>query len=127
MICEIQQSARTRRRTLWRKTGLVLVAAGLLAWLGCGDVFRPVAIPLPSPTPDPKNYHYAIVVSQNAVGNPGTGMQIDVSGDTNVGVVAAGMTPVHAMLLPPNANRVYVANGAGNTVSTFTPANPIGF
>jgi len=124
MHCELMESTRVLRMTVRQKTVLVLVAFSLVAWTGCGDVFRPVAVPLPSPSPDPKNFHFALVVSQNALGNPGSATQIDVSGDSNVGVVPAGMTPVHAILLPPNGNRVYVANGTGNTVSTFTPANP---
>jgi DNA-binding beta-propeller fold protein YncE len=94
-------------------------------WTSCGDVFRPVANPIPGPTPDPQNFHFAIVVSQNAPANPGTGMQIDVSGDTNVGVANTATAPVHAALLPPSGNRVYVANGTGDSVSAFAPASII--
>lgn len=54
-------------------------------------------------------------------------MQIDVSGDSNVGVVAAVQTPVHAILLPPNANRVYVANGVSDNVSAFAPGTIFSF
>lgn len=119
----------TRRRT---GSGVLLLA--LLVWTGCGDVFRPVANPIPGPPPDPQNFHFAIVASQNAPGNPGSGMQIDVSGDTNVGtvktgslgVVPPGQGPVHAAILPPSAARVYVANGMDDTVSTFTPASIFG-
>jgi hypothetical protein len=93
----------------------------LVFWSGCGDVFRPVANPLPGPTSDPGNFHIAVVVSQNAIGNPGSGMQIDVSGDSNVGVVNAGQQPVYAALLP-QSSRVFVSNTDG-TVTTFTPAN----
>jgi YVTN family beta-propeller protein len=119
------ESCRVLRVTIWRRTALATALAALLLWAGCGDVFRPIAVPLPGPNPDPKNYHFAMVLSQNAAGNPGSAMQVDVSGDTNVGVVAPGMTPVHAILLPPNASRVYVANGSGDTVSTFTPASTL--
>ena len=49
-------------------------------------------------------------------------MQIDVSGDTNVGNAKLGLGPVHAALLPPNGARVYVANNQDDTVSTFAPA-----
>lgn len=114
------------RVTIWRRTALAATLAAVLLWIGCGDVFRPIAVPLPGPNPDPKNYHFAMVLSQNAAGNPGSAMQIDVSGDTNVGVAVTGLTPVHAMLLPPNASRVYVANGTSDTVSTFAPASPFG-
>jgi hypothetical protein len=114
-------------------TALAVLLLALLC-AGCGDIFRPVANPIPGPPPDPQNFHFAIVASQNAPGNPGSGMQIDVSGDSNVGavqagslgVVSPGQGPVHAAILPPNAARVYVANGMDDTVSTFTPASIIG-
>lgn len=122
--------------TIWRKTALPLLLLSVSVGTGCGDVFRPVVVPLPSAAPDPKNYHFAIVVNQNAPANPGSAMQIDVSGDTDVGVVQSGRSPVpsptslgspvHAALLPPNANRVYVANGTADSVSTFTPASVFG-
>jgi YVTN family beta-propeller protein len=125
MTCWSNGVCRVLRMTTSQKTALAVMVIALVAWVGCGDVFRPVAVPLPSPVPDPKSFHFAVVLSQNAAGNPGTAMQIDVSGDSNVGVVAPGNTPVHAMLLPPNATRVYVANGTADTVSTFVPANPL--
>jgi hypothetical protein len=120
--------------TAWRKTALAGLLLAFLICTGCGDVFRPVANPLPGPTPDPKNFHFAIVASQNAPGNPGSGMQIDVSGDSNVGVVNAGATginvpgqgPVHAALLSPSAGRVYIANGSDDSVSAFAPASTLG-
>ncbi len=69
----------------------------------------------------------AIVVSQNAAGNPGSGMQIDVSGDSNMGIARAGQQPIHAALIP-RGNRAFVANTDG-TVTAFSPASffgPIG-
>jgi DNA-binding beta-propeller fold protein YncE len=61
-------------------------------------------------------------VSQNAPGSPSTAMQIDVSGDSNVGNAKLGLGPVHAALLPPVGGRVYVANNLADSVSTFAPA-----
>ncbi|HVO82186.1 MAG TPA: hypothetical protein VMT28_15735, partial [Terriglobales bacterium] len=97
----------------------LLIALGV--WSGCGDVFRPVANPIPGVTTDPRNYHIAVVVSQNAAGNPGSGMQIDVSGDSNVGVVRAGQQPLYAAL-QPNSSRVFVSNSDGS-ITSFTPAS----
>lgn len=117
-----------RTTTFVRKTAFILFLAILaVIWISCGDTFRPVANPIPGQPPDPRNFHFAIVVSQNAPSNPGTGMQVDVSGDTNVGVANTSTAPVHAALLPPSGNRVYVANGAGDSVSVFTPASTISF
>jgi hypothetical protein len=79
-------------RCAWTLAAVFMLAA-LTVWTGCGDVFRPVANPIPGPTTDPRNFHIAVVVSQNAAGNPGSGMQIDVSGDSNVGTVNVGQQP----------------------------------
>ncbi len=126
MLCKLMHLRGALTTTIVRKTALILLLSSMaVIWISCGDVFRPVANPLPGPIPDPQNFHFAIVVSQNAPSNPGTGMQIDVSGDTNVGVARTATAPVHAALLPPNGNRVYVANGAGDSVSVFAPASTI--
>jgi hypothetical protein len=111
------------KRRRWWLAAAFMVAA-LITWAGCGDVFRPVANPIPGPTTDPRNYHIAVVVSQNAAGNPGTGMQIDVSGDSNVGVVNAGQQPLYAALAP-NSSRVFVSNSDGS-ITSFTPAGFLG-
>jgi hypothetical protein len=102
----------------------MLMFVALLVCIGCGDVFRPVANPIPGATTDPSNFHLAVVVSRNAAGNPGTGMQIDVSGDSNVGVVNAGQQPLYAALLR-QSGRVFVSNSDG-TITTFTPAGFFG-
>src|SRR5437016_14546270 len=70
-----------------RRAASVLLLS--LICTGCGDIFRPVANPIPGPSPDPQNFHFAIVASQNAPGNPGSGMQIDVSVAWNVRQIKA--------------------------------------
>lgn len=102
--------------------GKVRLAGLLFCFLicvGCGDVYRPTIIPNPVPTPDPKNFHSVFTVNQNGVVNPGTGMQVDVSGDSNAGVTHVAMMPVHATL---QGSRVWVANEQSDSVSTFTSA-----
>jgi DNA-binding beta-propeller fold protein YncE len=132
MFWECMQFSGLPRTVLVYRIAFVLLLS--LVCTGCGDIFRPVANPIPGPSPDPQNFHFAIVASQNAPGNPGSGMQIDVSGDTNIGAVpagslgvaAVGQGPVHAALLNPSAGRVFIANGLDDSVSTFTPANQLG-
>jgi len=109
--------SKTIRRIALPAAVLVLVGS----WASCGDTFRPVAVPVTGPPPDPKNFHFAIVVNQNAPGNPGSGMQIDVSGDTDVGVATGGTGAVHAALTT-TASRVYVVNNFNDSVSVFAPA-----
>jgi YVTN family beta-propeller protein len=90
-----------------------------LICVGCGDVYRPTIIPNPVPTPDPKNFHSVFTVNQNGAVSPGTGMQVDVSGDSSAGVTHVAMMPVHATLL---GTRVWVANQQSDSVSAFTSA-----
>jgi DNA-binding beta-propeller fold protein YncE len=94
----------------------------VLAWTGCGDVFRPVAIPQPPPPPDPSSLHFDIVLTRNGPSNPGDSSRLDVSGDTNVGTATVGLGPVHVTMLP-NGSRLYIANGEEDTVSTYSPSS----
>jgi len=107
-----------------RLAGLVFL---FLICIACGDVYRPTIIPQPVPTPDPKNSHSTFTVNQNGTFNSGTGMQVNVSGDSAAGVTKVAIMPVHATLL---GNKVWVANQGADSVSAFTVAagstNPIG-
>jgi hypothetical protein len=98
------------------------VAALLLSFLicvGCGDVYRPTIIPNPVPIPPPQNFHTAFVVNQNGSVNRGTGMQVDVSGDSNAGTTKVAMNPVHAAVL---GSSLWVANNTSDSVSVFAEA-----
>jgi YVTN family beta-propeller protein len=123
MYCGLKQLLRPRLNRC-AYGAAILTFFALLLWTGCGDVFRPVANPIQGPTTDPRNFHLAVVVSQNAVGNPGSGMQIDVSGDSNVGVAKAGQQPLFAAL-QPGSSRVFVSNTDGS-ITSFTPAGLFG-
>ncbi|HTC94781.1 MAG TPA: YncE family protein [Terriglobales bacterium] len=83
---------------------------------GCGDTFRPVSNPIPQPGGDPSGtVENAIIVSANGA-NPGTGMHIDVSGDTVVAVENVGVNPVHAAII---GGEVVVANKTDGTLSIY--------
>jgi DNA-binding beta-propeller fold protein YncE len=98
-----------------------------LICVGCGDVYRPTIIPQPVQPPNPKNSHSIFTVNQNGSFNPGTGMQVDVSGDSAAGVTKVAHLPIHAVL---QGGRVWVANQGSDSVSAFTvsagSAVPIG-
>ena len=96
----------TLPKGMQRRSALVALLLSVIIWAACGDVFRPVAVPVAGNPPDPANFHFAMVVSQNAPGSPSSAMQIDVSGDSNVGNAKLGLGPVHAALLPPAGGRV---------------------
>jgi len=102
--------------------GVLIVA---LIMSGCGDTYRPVVIPNPPPTPDPRAAHNLFVISNNGSANKGTGMQVNVSGDTNMGVIPLGIAPVHASLTA-NGARVLSANFLNDTVSVIAPASTLG-
>jgi YVTN family beta-propeller protein len=105
---------------------LVFVLACTVVCLSCGQVYRPVVIPITITPPNPSNFHEVFAINANVPFNPGTGVQVDVSGDTNVGVINIGLNPTHAAILPNNT-RVFVASagsviGQSDVVTSFTPA-----
>jgi hypothetical protein len=114
------------RRVVW------LAALGLAVVLGpsCGDIYRPVVLPVNINPPQPGNFHAVYSVNANVSFNPGSSMQIDVSGDSDIGAANVGVNPTHAAILP-NFSRVFVASagtlyaGDPDIVTAFTPAADI--
>jgi hypothetical protein len=113
----------------FRRVGWVAaIALATLLELSCGQVYRPVVIPIGTTPPNPANFHEVFALSTNAPYNPGTALQIDVSGDTNIGEADMGVNPTHAAILP-NHSRVFVASagslytGDSDLVTSFTPAS----
>jgi DNA-binding beta-propeller fold protein YncE len=112
----------------FRRVGWV-AAITLATWLelSCGQVYRPVVIPTNTTPPNPANFHAVFGISANAPFNPGTALQIDVSGDSDIGVANMGVNPTHAAILP-NHSRVIVASagslfpGDADVVTAFAPA-----
>jgi YVTN family beta-propeller protein len=111
------------------------VVALIFLWSGCGDTFRPVAIPIPPTPPNPAATHFVVSLSGNGtsfppanntnpnlVPNAGASTRIDVSGDTKAGVARLGLSPVHAAVLP-SGSAVYVANSLDDTVSTYSTSD----
>jgi YVTN family beta-propeller protein len=106
----------------WVRNGrLAALMVCFLICVGCGDTYRPTIIPNPVPVPPPQNFHTVFSVNQNGSAYPGTGMQVDVSGDSNAGVTKVAMGPVHATL-QPGTGRVWVANNTSDSVSVFSEA-----
>jgi DNA-binding beta-propeller fold protein YncE len=101
-------------------TGLVML---LLICLGCGNTYRPVAVPIIPNPPNPGFSKAVFVISDNGPQNPGTSSQIDVSGDTTLGVVKTGVGSVHATLTA-DQSKIYVANELDDTISEFPPGSP---
>src|ERR1700678_2737852 len=127
------------------------MAATFLAMLicvACGQIYRPVVIPINNIPPNPGDFHAVFSLNTNAVyglapdpnnpGNliptlvygPGSAMQVDVGGDTDLGIATlvdgtvSGANPTHAVSLP-NFSRVFVAS-AGSAIALIpcTPPTP---
>ncbi len=65
--------------TQWRGARVAAILVLIVVWSGCGDTFRPVAVPIPPPPPDPKSFHFVLVISENGPNNAGASTRIDVS------------------------------------------------
>jgi YVTN family beta-propeller protein len=113
-------------RVMWSRlsggAGLLAVLALAVFAAGCGDVFRPVAVPITGPPGDPQATSFAFVVDQNAPANDGSALQINVPGDSAVFSTPVGVGPVHAALLPPGQSRIFIANRDDDTVTTYIPS-----
>jgi DNA-binding beta-propeller fold protein YncE len=113
------------RRVSW----VAAVALATLLELSCGQIYRPVVIPINITPPAPANFHAVFGISVNAPFNPGTALQIDVSGDSDIGQANMGINPTHAAILPNNS-RVFVASAGGSLcpagtdlITAFFPAS----
>ena len=100
--------------SLRRVGGIAATFVGTLLWMSCGQVYRPVVIPQGNNPPNPANFHAVFGITNNVAPNPGTALQIDVSGDSNIGQANVGINPTHAAALPNNS-RIFVTS-AGSTV-----------
>ncbi|HZL70678.1 MAG TPA: hypothetical protein VFC29_25485, partial [Candidatus Limnocylindrales bacterium] len=97
---------------------LLLAALILLAELGCGDQYRPVANPIIGPGGQPQSTHFAYVVNYNPNGD-GSTTKIDVSGDTVSWVQTLGVGSTYEALLP-SSTALFVANSGDDTVSDYS-------
>lgn len=106
---------------LVRRLCLVLLATAFAVMApGCADYYRPIALPIPGTTPNASPSHAMFVISSN--GNQRGGMsRIDVSGDSVVSSIAAGVAPAYGALAN-SGTKLYVANSGEDTVSVSPAA-----
>ena len=109
--------------SIYKTLSLVLLTVVFVVLMaGCNDTLRQFIVPVPKPGGDPAALSHAIILSTNpAPLSNGSTMHIDVSGDTLVGVVTTGPTPV---FLGKSAGRAYVINGNG-TITTYIGLLPL--
>jgi hypothetical protein len=89
----------------------------IVFWMSCGETYRPVVIPIANNPPNPQNFHAVFGINNNVAPNPGTALQIDVSGDSNIGQANMGINPTHATALPNNS-RIFVTSSGSSVVGT---------
>src|SRR5215472_5876899 len=137
------QSQRTGIRVDWHNIHRAAVLLLVLAGMGCGDTFRPVALPIPVSSPTPAATHFVASLSSNGdnvlnstgkscspsgtlppcIEDPGAISRIDVSGDSIASIAKTGLAPVHAAFLP-NGSKIYVANSGEDTISSIATTSP---
>lgn len=103
-------------RTVWAVLAIAICTA-LVA--GCGNTFRPTISFQTQPSGDPASLGNGVVLSTNPSGF-GSDTHINVSGDTNVGVVNVGPNPV---FLGKASGRAFVING-DNTITLYIALLP---
>lgn len=99
-----------------------LVLAAMFS-VGCGDTFRPIAIPIIQTGGQPQATREAVVVSTAGTGAEGDTTHIDVSGDTNVGQVTVGRNPVHAALIG-SGTITAVVNKTDESIAFYQTLSP---
>ncbi|HWF02708.1 MAG TPA: YncE family protein [Candidatus Angelobacter sp.] len=114
---------KSRFRALWL---LFCTAIFVLLAVGCNDTLRQFIVPVPAPTGNPAALSHAVTLSTNP--GPlvnGSDMDIDVSGDSNAGVVTVGPNPV---FLGKAGARAFTINSGDvstpPTVSIYTALLP---
>jgi YVTN family beta-propeller protein len=115
-------------------------------WIACGDIYRPVVLPLNLTPPNSANFHSVFAIASNGSFSPnppvpnsaptfsfgvGTTMELDVAGDSIIAETnlppLVGINPTHATILSNNS-RVFVTSsgsfesGGADLVYTFSPA-----
>jgi YVTN family beta-propeller protein len=109
---------------------LAVIALSVFFEAGCGDTFRPIALPIIKPGGQPQGLAHAVIVSDAGASVEGVTTHIDVAGETIVGQVTVGRGPVHANFVNSNSITVVANNGSDSLsfYSTFAPttANPAG-
>jgi YVTN family beta-propeller protein len=103
----------SRFKAVWL---VVFAALTVVLLVGCNDALRQFILPIPQPGGDTciACLSHAVVLSQNPTGN-GSTMHINVTGDSNVGVLSLGPNP---LFLAKGGNRVFVVN-SDQTLSSY--------
>src|SRR5438128_6349739 len=109
--------------SLKSKAALAAVVCSVIFSVGCGDTFRPIAIPIVQNGGQPQGTREAIVVSTAGAAADGNTTHVNVSGDSNVGQVNVGRDPVHVAILLGGFTTA-VVNRAEDSLSLYSTFSP---
>ena len=87
---------------------------------GCGDVFRPIVVPIIGGSGDPQTFKQAIVISTAGTTLPGVATSVNLSGDTVSGQVTVGIDPSFASFYGASNSATMVSNKTENTMSSYS-------
>ncbi len=108
------------------RAALAAIVCFVVFSIGCGDTFRPIAIPIIQPGGQPQSPRQAVFLSTGgtAAGSPeGQTLHVNVSGDTNVGQVTVGRDPVQVAVMSTSGFTV-VVNRAEESISLYPTISP---
>ncbi|MCU1310271.1 MAG: 40-residue beta-propeller repeat containing protein [Candidatus Angelobacter sp.] len=110
--------------------GFMAIVLSVFFEAGCGDTFRPIALPIVQPGGQPQAQANAVIISNAGPAVDGTTTHIDTTGDSNVGQVTVGRSPIHATFVSSNQFTV-VANSGSDNINFYPTfgainANPAG-
>lgn len=109
------------------RAAIAAIVFSVMFDIGCGDTFRPIAIPIIQPGGQPQSTREAVILSTGgaAAGSPdGQTTHINVSGDTNAGQVGVGRDPIQLAILP-NTGLTVVVNRAEDSISIYPTLSPL--
>ncbi|HWR37301.1 MAG TPA: YncE family protein [Clostridia bacterium] len=101
-------------KPIW-KAAIVAILLSSMLLVGCGDAYRPVAIPISQPGGDPDFPDFVVAVQQSASNLAGSITVINVSGDTNMGNKPMGVGPVQGAF--DGISQIFTANPSDDTVT----------
>ena len=112
--------------SLKSRAALAAILGFVVFSVGCGDTFRPIAIPIIDSGGQPQALREAVILSTGgtAPGSPeGQTTHVNVSGDSNVGQVVVGRDPVHLAIIG-NGGTTVVVNRAEESINLYSTLAP---
>src|SRR4051812_43093300 len=109
-----------------QKAALAAVVCFVVFSVGCGDTFRPIAIPIIQNGGQPQALRQAVILSTGGTtptSPEGQTTHVNISGDSNAGQVIVGRDPVHVAVVN-NGGITAVVNRGDESVTLYNTTQP---